>query len=117
MKVRIFGLNKCDTCRKARAWLDEHGVAYDFIDYRDNPVPAETLTQWAASVGGWEKLVNRASLTWRNLPPERKTPDAPGQWLALISEYPALVRRPVLVQPGRNAVTGFSDKKYGEIFS
>lgn len=116
MKVQVFGLNKCDTCRKARAWLDAHGVAYDFIDYRDNPVAASVLTAWAAEVGGWERLVNRASLTWRNLPPERKTPTVPAQWLALVADYPALVRRPVLVRRGHDAVTGFSDKKYGEIF-
>ncbi|HEU0230491.1 MAG TPA: Spx/MgsR family RNA polymerase-binding regulatory protein [Burkholderiaceae bacterium] len=116
MMIRVFGLNKCDTCRKARAWLDEHGVAYDFIDYRDNPVPASTLAQWASAVGGWDKLVNRASLTWRGLPPERKSPESPAQWLALIAEHPTLVRRPVLTRLGEDPITGFSDKKYAEIF-
>jgi len=115
-QVQIYGLTKCDTCRKARAWLDGHGVAYRFIDYREHPVPPRTLYAWAAALGGWEKLVNRASMTWRGLAPERKSPQTREQWLALIAEFPALIRRPVLSAPGQDVLAGFSDKKYGEIF-
>ena len=59
----LYGLSKCSTCVKARDWLSAHGVAHDFVDYRDHPVAAATLKAWAGKVGGWEKLVNRTSMT------------------------------------------------------
>src|SRR3546814_18762488 len=117
INAQVYGLNKCSTCHKAMAWLDEHGVAYQFADYRDNPIDSRTLCAWASAVGGWEKLVNRASMTWRNLPLEKKSPQGQEQWLALIAQFPALIRRPVLVLPDKVVPTGFSDKKYGEILT
>jgi len=112
MTVTVYGLAKCSTCVKARQWLDAHGVAHTFIDYRDQPVPAATLTDWAQQLGGWEKLVNRASMTWRNLPETRRTPANDTEWTALIADYPALVRRPVAVAPDGTVGVGFNDKRY-----
>ncbi|NYT38462.1 Spx/MgsR family RNA polymerase-binding regulatory protein [Allopusillimonas soli] len=112
----LYGLKKCSTCIKAMQWLDEHKVGYDFVDYRESPVDPNVLRDWAEQLGGWEKLVNRASMTWRNLPQARKNPGTDAQWLALIAEYPALVRRPVAVDAQGEAGVGFSDKKYTERF-
>ena len=101
--------SKCSTCVKARDWLSAHGVAHDFVDYRDHPVAAATLKAWAGKVGGWEKLVNRTSMTWRALPDERKAASTDAQWTQLIAEYPALVRRPVTVTPDGEVTVGFSE--------
>lgn len=108
----LYGLTKCSTCVKARNWLNEHGVDHVFVDYRDTPVPAATLKQWADLLGGWEKLVNRASMTWRNLAEDRKTAQTDAQWTALIAEYPALVRRPVTVTADGEVTVGFNEKRY-----
>ncbi len=116
-KLQLYGLKKCSTCIKAMDWLAQHGVDYDFSDYRDHPVDPRVLQGWAQALGGWEKLVNRASMTWRNLPDERKSPDSDKAWLALIAEFPALVRRPVAVDGNGEVGVGFSDKKYSERFS
>lgn len=116
-QTTLYGLTKCSTCVKAREWLTEHGVDHEFIDYRDHPVPAATLKAWSGKVGGWEKLVNRASMTWRNLPDDRKTPATDAQWTQLIAEFPALVRRPVTVTPDGEVGVGFSEKRYGEHFA
>ena len=105
----LYGLSKCSTCVKARDWLSAHGVAHDFVDYRDHPVAAATLKAWAGKVGGWEKLVNRTSMTWRALPDERKAASTDAQWTQLIAEYPALVRRPVTVTPDGEVTVGFSE--------
>lgn len=115
--VRLYGLKKCGTCAKAMAWLELHGIKYCFTDYRDHPIPADILTAWSADLGGWEKLVNRASMTWRNLPDERKLPALPEQWLALIAEFPALIRRPVTIAPDGAISAGFSEKKYGALLA
>lgn len=114
--ITLYGLTKCSTCQKAQAWLQERNIAHRFVDYRDNPVAPDVLRQWADAVGGWEKLVNRASMTWRNLPEADKSPQSPQQWLDLIAAWPALVRRPVTVQGDRVRV-GFSDKAYTEFFA
>ncbi|ANN77253.1 Spx/MgsR family RNA polymerase-binding regulatory protein [Bordetella flabilis] len=113
----LYGLKQCSTCAKARAWLDEHGVKHAFVDYRDEPVPAATLKSWADQLGGWEKLVNRTSMTWRALPEVRKAAASDAQWQALIAEYPALVRRPVTVTPDGAVAVGFSEKRYAERFA
>ena len=80
MNPVVYGLPNCDTCKKARNWLARFEVAHDFVDYRANPVPAATLKDWAAQLGGWEKLVNKSSTTWRNLLPQRKNPGSDPEW-------------------------------------
>ncbi len=114
--ITVYGLDKCDTCKKARKWLDKHKVAYDFVDYREHRVDGPMLKAWAKTVGGWEKLVNRTGMTWRNLPAARKTPGSDPEWLLLIKEYPALVRRPVVVR-GDEVSLGFTDKLFAKLFA
>lgn len=116
MMVHVYGLEKCSTCCKARQWLDRHKIAHQFIDYREQRVAADTLKCWATQLGGWEKLVNRASMTWRNLPVNRKTPGSDAEWLLLIKEYPALIRRPVLVREDADISVGFTDKQFALLF-
>jgi len=116
MTITLYGLAKCSTCIKARAWLDARGIHHTFTDYRDQPVPATTLRDWAQQLGGWEKLVNRASMTWRNLPEARKTPANDAAWLQLVAEYPTLVRRPVALDAAGAVGVGFSEKRYLERF-
>jgi Spx/MgsR family transcriptional regulator len=115
--LKLFGLNKCSTCLKALKWLERHGIAHAFVDYRDEPVDAATLKHWARSVGGWEALINRGGTTWRNLLPTRKTPHSDAEWLLLIREYPALVRRPVAVCDDGSVHLGFTDKLYAKLFA
>lgn len=112
--LTLYGLTKCSTCVKALQWLEARGVDARFVDYRDHPLPPEDLVRWADELGGWEKLVNRASMTWRNLPEARKSPASDSEWLALIAELPALVRRPLAVWPGDAVTVGFTEKKYLE---
>lgn len=117
MPTTLYGLDTCDTCKKARNWLDRHKVEYAFVDYRKHPVPAATLKEWAPALGGWEKLVNRASTTWRNLPDARKTPGSAPEWTLLIKEHPALIRRPVVVLADGSVHHGFSDKLFKAWFA
>lgn len=117
MQATLYGLEKCDTCRKARNWLDRHKIAYTFIDYRTQPVAAATLKEWAPALGGWEKLVNRASTTWRSLPDARKTPGSAPEWTLLIKEHPALIRRPVVVLADGSVHQGFNDKLFKSLFA
>ena len=110
----LYGLAHCGTCKKAMAWLDGAGISYGFVDYREQPLDPELLRQCAAQLG-WEKLVNRASYSWRDLPAERKTPPDEAAWLALVAEVPTLIKRPLLLRQGK-ATVGFSDKSYSALF-
>jgi len=114
--ITVYGLDKCSACDKARKWLDRHEVEYRFVDYREHRVDAPTLKHWAKAVGGWESLVNRSGMTWRNLAPARKAPASDPEWLLLIKEYPALVRRPVVVR-GDEVTLGFTDKLFLKLFA
>jgi Spx/MgsR family transcriptional regulator len=115
--LKLYGLEKCSTCQKARKWLDRQKITHEFIDYREHRVEPAILKAWAKSVDGWEKLVNRTGMTWRNLPPARKTPGSDPEWLLLIKEYPALVRRPVVVQNDGSVHLGFTDKIFAKLFT
>lgn len=105
----VYGLSNCDTCRKARNWLQRFGIAHDFVDYREQRQPPATLKAWAGQLGGWEKLVNKASTTWRQLPEARKSPGSDPEWFLLLKEYPQLVKRPVLATDDGTVSVGFTD--------
>lgn len=112
----LYGLDACDTCRKARNWLKRAGVEHQFIDYREQRIEPGSLRAWAVQLGGWDKLVNRQSTTWRNLPDGRKTPGSDPEWTLLIREHPAIVKRPVLVTPDGTVSVGFTDNAFKQRF-
>jgi len=112
----LYGLSNCDTCKKARNWLQRFGVEHAFVDYRDNRQPATTLADWAKQAGGWDTLINKSSTTWRQLPPTRKTPGSDAEWQLLLKEYPQLIRRPVVVMDDGSVTQGFSDNGFKKLF-
>jgi len=107
--VVVYGLPNCDTCRKARRWLERKGIDYHFVDYRAEPVRSDTLRHWANELGGWDALVNRASSTWRQLPEARRSPGSAAEWIVLLRDHPALIKRPVLVTADGAVSVGFRD--------
>lgn len=106
----IYGIRNCDTMKKARAWLDAHGIVYDFHDYKTAGIDAETLQGWV-NQAGWEKLLNRAGTTFRKLPEvERAGLDA-ARAIALMLAQPAMIKRPVLKR-GDQIIVGFKPEFY-----
>lgn len=114
--VTLYGLSNCDTCRKAQNWLTRFGIEHTFIDYRANRVDPATLKAWAAQLGGFDALINRASTTWRTLAPNRKSPGSEPEWLLLLKEYPQLIKRPVTVTDDGVVSVGFNDTIYKKRF-
>lgn len=105
MSVRIIGIKSCDTCRKARKWLEEQGIDYQWIDLREQPPARGTLEKWLKAVGA-EALVNRRSATWRGLDEQQRptldSPNLANTLPAILLEHPTLVKRPLFERPDSN---------------
>ncbi len=114
MAVTIHGIRNCDTMKKARAWLEEHGVPHRFHDYRADGLERAMLEAWARQVG-WQALLNRAGTTFRKLDDAGKADIDEAKALALMLAQPSLVKRPVLDVDGRLTV-GFAPGTYDSLF-
>ena len=107
----IYGIKNCDTMKKARAWLDTHGVDYAFHDYKSAGVERERLEKWAKKAG-WETILNRAGLTFKKLPDEDKQGLSEKKAIALMMRQPSMIKRPVLELPGGKLLVGFKAEDY-----
>ena len=113
--VTVYGIKNCDTMKKARAWLDSHGKAYVFHDYKTQGIERDRLEGWAEKVG-WEILLNRAGMTFRKLPDKDKEGLTKAKAVTLMMAQPSMIKRPV-VEIGRGQViVGFSTNEYEKIF-
>ena len=110
MSVTIYGISNCDTMKKARRWLEGHGVEYTFHDYKTEGIAGERLARWCGEVG-WETLLNRAGTTFRKLPERSKQDLDEKRAMALMLAQPSLIKRPVLDIGGRLLV-GFKPEHY-----
>ena len=110
--VTIYGIKNCDTMKQARAWLDGHGVAYAFHDYKAQGIERARLEAWARDVG-WETLLNRAGTTFRKLPDKDKGGLNERKALALMLAQPSMIKRPVL-DTGGKLLVGFKPETYGK---
>ena len=88
--VTIYGLATCDTTRAARKWLDAKGVAYAFHDVREDGLTKSLVEGWVKQLG-WEKVLNKASTTWRELPEKDKAGVDEKKAVALLLAHPTLV--------------------------
>ncbi len=112
--IVLHGIPNCDTVKKARAWLDERGVAYRFHDFKKQGVEADALARWAASVG-WQTLLNRQGTTWRKLDATQQAAvvDAPSA-IALMRANTSAIKRPV-VTAGDAVIVGFDPQRYAAL--
>jgi arsenate reductase len=113
--MKLYGIPNCSTVKKARAWLEEREIPYEFHDFKKQGVPEATLKKLCKLLG-WEALVNRSGPTWRKLDDARKAQvkDAASA-LAVMQENPSVIKRPILDRDGQFQV-GFSEENYGAFF-
>lgn len=112
MSIAVYGIRNCDTVKKARAWLDTNGIAYDFHDYNVEGADPARLARWAELVG-WERLLNRAGTTFRKLDEADKADIDAAKALALMSQHTSLIKRPV-VEAGGNVLVGFKAEDWAK---
>jgi arsenate reductase len=111
MSITIYGIKNCDTMKKARAWLDKHGVEYAFHDYKTAGIDRAQLEQWCKKVG-WEALLNRAGTTFRQLPDKDKNGLDAKKAVALMLAQPSMIKRPVLDLNRGKLLVGFASESY-----
>lgn len=113
--VTIYGLATCDTTRAARKWLDGKKIAYGFYDVREDGLTRPLVEGWVKRLG-WEKVLNKASTTWRELPEKEKQGVDEKKAIALLLAHPTLVKRPVLDRGGE-LMLGFKADSYAKAFA
>ena len=106
MTTTLYGITNCDTVKKARAWLADNGIAYEFHDFKKQGVPPARLDAWVSQLG-WEKLVNRKGTSWRKLDPatQEGVKDAASAKAVMLAQ-PSVIKRPV-VEWGAGTTVGF----------
>ena len=112
--VTIYGIPNCDTMKKARVWLDQHGVAHAFHDYRKAGVDRAQLARWVDE-HGWETILNRSGTTFRALPDADKAGIDAAKAIDLMLAQPGMIKRPVL-DLGDRRIVGFKPAVYEAAF-
>jgi arsenate reductase len=112
--VTVYGIKACDTMKKARAWLEAHGVDYAFHDYKASGADPALLKRWVDNLG-WEVLLNRSGTTFRGLAPEQKEGIDEAKAIGLMTAQPSMIKRPV-VEAGDRLLVGFKPDQFAAAF-
>ena len=110
-EITIYGIKNCDTMKKAFAWLAERDIAYHFHDYKKLGVPQEKLAAWCRR-DGWQNLINSKGPTWRKLDPAQQAISNASQALAVMAQFPSVIRRPILELADGSILLGFDPLRY-----
>ena len=113
--VTLYGIRNCDTMKKAWSWLEAHEIPYAFHDYRVSGIDKTSLEAWCRELG-WEKVLNKASTTFRALPEAEKQGLDAGIAVALMLAQPTMIKRPVL-DIGERRLLGFKPDAYAAAFA
>lgn len=111
--IRVYGISNCDTVRKARKWLDQRGIEYQFHDFKKLGLARTTLLDWIDKAG-WETLLNRRGMMWRKLPQDVRDSINQDGATAIMLRTPTIIKRPVL-ETGGSIHVGFSERLYSRL--
>jgi arsenate reductase len=110
--LTVYGIKSCDTCRKARKFLDAHNIEFRFHDLREDGLDIQMLERWTERMG-WERLLNKQSLTWRKIPEVDRNDMNRDKALAAMIDGPTLIKRPIL-EAEKFIAVGFSEKRFSD---
>ncbi len=114
MTTTIYGIKNCDTMKKAFDWLQTHGVAYEFHDYKSSGIDEASLKTWCATLG-WDKVLNRAGTTFKKLDDADKADLDEAKAIRLMLSQPSMIKRPVIDSSGK-LMLGFKPEHYTNFF-
>ncbi|MFC5282997.1 arsenate reductase [Pedobacter alpinus] len=115
MKVTIYGIPNCGSVKKARTFFEENNIAYDFHDYKKAGIDEQHLQKWSTAFG-WEKVLNKKGLTYRNLDETLKNEIVNQESaIKLMLDNTSAIKRPVIESDKGNTI-GFDEKEYEGLF-
>ena len=115
--MKLYGIPNCNTVKKARTWLEEKGIAYEFHDFKKMGIDEATIKQWLTQQP-WDKLVNRAGMTWRNLSDAEKSAVTDNSSATqLMMAKTSVIKRPLLVKDGTLLALGFDEARYQQLLN
>ena len=115
--ITLYGIPNCDSVKKARDWLTQHGVDYQFHDFKKQGVPVALLPGWIKAVG-LEKIINRKGPTWRKLDTavQGSVVDAASATAVIVANS-SIVKRPLVVWNDGSVTVGFTPESFGQRLS
>ena len=114
MMIKIYGIPNCDTMKKARKWLDDQHIEYQFHNYKKEGLDESLLKSWVKQLG-WEILLNKRGMMWRKLDDEIKRNIDAALAIKVMLDTPSIIKRPLL-DTGSALHVGFSEDQYRRIF-
>ena len=118
--ITLYGIPNCDTVKKARLWLDDNNIEFQFHNFKKDGLEENLLDHWFKNIG-WEVLLNRRGTTWRKLDDTVKNAITESSAKDIMLENPSIIKRPVLdFDPSSDSSTkhvGFKEDEYKNIFS
>ena len=113
--MKVYGIPNCNTVKKARTWLSDNGLDYEFHDFKKQGITAGKLHEWCA-VFGWEKVLNKKGTTWRNLSSEvQGQVKDEATAIAVLLENTSAIKRPVVEQDGKAVLISFDEEDYSKL--
>jgi arsenate reductase (glutaredoxin) len=112
--IKLYGISNCDSVKKAKTWLNQADIPFEFVDFRKDGLSSEQVSRWAKAVGT-ELLLNKRGTTWRNLEEEQKSKTAEAELVQLMTANPTLIKRPVL-ESKKGIEVGFKAEQYQSLF-
>ena len=110
--LKVYGIKNCDTMKKAFAWLESNHIDYEFVDYKKAAIASDHLPDWN-SRAGWKDLLNTRGMMWKRLSDAERADIDEAKALALMADYPTLIKRPVL-DNGATLLLGFDEQRYAQ---
>jgi len=111
--ITLYGIPNCDTIKKARKWLNDNNLDYEFHDYKKLGVPEKELTIWVKKLG-WETILNKRGTTWRKLDDKTKNSVSEESAIKIMLDNPSIIKRPVLVK-NNLLLVGFKEEEYSQL--
>lgn len=114
--MKLYGIANCDTVKKARTWLENQHIEFEFHDFKKHGLSAELAQHWLQQ-RSWEQLINRKGMTWRGLTDQQKLINDITEAQNLMLEKTSVIKRPLLEQNGKLLHLGFDDATYRKLFN
>lgn len=112
----LYGIPNCDTVKKARLWLENKGVTFQFHNFKKEGISKEKIKSWA-ELFGWDVVLNKKGTTWKKLSPDDQSKiNTPSRITGFLVEQPSAIKRPILEKDGKAICIGFSEADYTSLF-